>query len=112
VGRRRVRTEQRVILIDATSIPGASGSPVFLGPGVRAERGSQSLFATRPWLLGVMHGFYTAPPRELDGIQVSTVVPAFAENSGIAIVFPSWRLLEILERDDVVKRIQAIADNS
>jgi len=30
------------------------------------------------------------------------------ENSGIAIVFPSWCLLEILKRDEVAKRISEI----
>jgi hypothetical protein len=112
VGTKRIRTEQQVILIDATSIPGASGSPIFLGPGIRAERGSGSLFATRPWLLGVMHGFYPATPRELVDVQVGKVIPAFSENSGIAIAFPSWRLLEILERDDVAKRMQEVTDKS
>jgi hypothetical protein len=112
VGNRRIRTEQEVILIDATSIAGASGSPIFLGPGVRAERGSDSLFATRPWLLGVMHGFYPALPRELVDVQVSKVIPAFRENSGIAIASPSWRLLEILEMEEVAKRVQQVVDVS
>jgi len=108
VGARRIRTKQQVILIDATSIGGASGSPVFLWPGPRLKGRSYALGGTRPWLLGIMHGFYPALPRKLVGIQTATLVPAFAENSGIAIVFPSWRLLEILERDEVAKRIQGL----
>ena len=35
VGSREIVTKQEVILVDATSIPGASGSPVFLWPGPR-----------------------------------------------------------------------------
>jgi hypothetical protein len=61
---------------------------------------------TQPWLLGVMHGFYPALPREIVGIETTKLVPGFSENSGIAIIFPSWRLLEIFQRDDLVKRIQ------
>ena len=108
VGVRRIRTAQQVILIDATSIPGASGSPVFLGPEPRSKGEAFMLGGTQPWLLGVMHGFYPALPRELVGVQTNRVVPAFAENSGIAIVFPSWFLHEILECDDVTKRIQEL----
>jgi hypothetical protein len=111
-GTRRIKTEQQVLLIDATAMPGASGSPIFLGPGVRAERGRGGLFATKPWLIGVMHGFYPSLPRELVDIQVSGIIPAFRENSGIAIVFPSWRLLEILERDEVAKRVRELSETS
>jgi len=72
--------------------------------------GAFTVGGTQPWLLGIMHGFYPALPRELVGIQTSRVVPGFAENSGIAITFPSWRLLEILERDEVAKRIRKLTE--
>ena len=108
VGTRRVRTKQQVVLIDATSIPGASGSPIFLWPGPRLKGRNFMLGGVQPWLLGVMHGFYSAIPRGLVGIQPNRLVPGFAENSGIAIAFPSWRLLEILERDEVAKRIHEL----
>ena len=109
VGARRVRTNQQVVLIDATSIPGASGSPVFLWPGPRVKGRTFTVGGVRPWLLGIMHGFYPALPREVVQVQqTATVVPGFAENSGIAIVFPSWRLLEILERDEVAERLDEL----
>lgn len=107
VGTKIVNTEQQVILIDATAIPGASGSPVFLWPGPRLRRGAFTVGGTQPWLLGIIHGFYPAA-REITRVQVSKVVPIFEENTGIAIMFPSWRLLEILECDNVVKRINNI----
>ncbi len=107
IGDKHVNTKQRVILIDATSIPGASGSPVFLWPGPRLKQGTFTIGGTQPLLLGIMHGFYPAA-REITGIQVSRVLPVFEENSGIAIIFPSWRLLEILEYDDVVRRIDEV----
>jgi hypothetical protein len=90
VGSRMIKTEQEVILIDAASIHGASGSPVFLGPGLRVRSYGVSPKGA-PWLIGVMHGFYKDPVTK--------------ENSGIAIVFPSWRLLEILQREDVKDRV-------
>lgn len=112
VGTKRIRTKQEVILIDATAVPGASGSPIFLWPGPRVKGNAFSIGGTKPWLLGIMHGFYPALPRELIAVEVSKVLPAFRENSGIAIVFPSWRLLEILESDKVVRRIEEVTKAS
>lgn len=112
VGTRSIRTNQQVILIDATSIPGASGSPVFLWPGPRLKGGAFAVGGMQPWLLGIMHGFYPALPRELLEVKTTGAVSLFQENSGIAIVFPSWRLLEILQRDEVATRIQSLVESS
>ena len=111
VGSRVISSEQELILLDATSIPGASGSPVFLWPGPRIKHQTFTLGGALPYLLGVMHGFYPAAPRELVDIQTAGVSRMFAENSGIAIVFPSWRLREILERPDLKARIDNLAAN-
>jgi len=108
VGDKSIKTEQNVILIDATSIPGASGSPVYLWPGPRLRHGAFAVGGAKPWLLGIMHGFYPAT-RAISSVQATSIVPVFEENSGIAIVFPSWRLLEILERGDVARRVEGIA---
>jgi len=110
VGTRHVSTEQEVILIDATAMPGASGSPVFLWPGPRLKGTAYTFGGTPPWLLGVMHGFYPALERPLMGLEPDSGIPGFAENSGVAIVFPSWRLLEILESDEVAKRIEELTE--
>ncbi len=110
VGPRKIRTDQEVILIDATSIPGASGSPIFLWPGPRLKHGGFDVGGGTAWLLGVMHGFYRAEPRKVVGGGTSWIPLKFEENTGIAIVFPSWRLLEILELAEVSKRIQEIAE--
>ena len=105
VGHQRIKTSQEVVLLDATSVPGASGSPIFLWPGPRLKGGAFAVGGGKPWLIGVMHGFYPASAQPLVGIQVNKVVPGFAENSGIALVFPAWRLKEILEREDLAQRI-------
>ncbi len=107
VGSRTIQTQQEVLFIDGTSVPGASGSPVFLWPGPRLKTGAFTFGEQRPWLLGVMHGFYPST-REIVEIQTTAVVPAFHENSDIAIVFPSWRILEILESDSFSKRIEEV----
>lgn len=110
IGPRKIPTDQEVILIDATSIPGASGSPIFLWPGPRLKRGAFDVGGDTPWLLGVMHGFYLAKPRDVVGREASWLALGFQENTGIAIVFPSWRLLEILELEEVGKRIRELTN--
>lgn len=98
VGVREIASEQNVLLVNATSMPGASGSPVLLDPGPRAK-GNTFNFGTKPYLLGVMPGFYPATPRELVNVETTEAKQMFQENSGIAIVFPSWRIHEIMESE-------------
>lgn len=107
-GDRSVNTKQEVILVDGTAVPGASGSPVFLMPGPRIVSNSLRLGAQKAWLLGVIQGFYMAYPRALVEMRTTESKPAFMENSGIALVFPSWRLLEILESKSLKKRISEL----
>jgi len=109
VGSKPVSTKQSLILINAASAPGSSGAPVFLWPGPRSKHGDIFIDGTRPLLLGIMHGHFSAGPRLLIEIGPNVSVPASEVSSGIAIAFPSWRLREILERNDVKKRIADLA---
>ncbi len=108
VGNKEIITKQELILVDATSIPGASGSPIFLWPGPRLKGNSYQMGGTKPYLLGVMHGFYPAIPREILDVQTSDMKKMYAENSGVAIIFPSWKLQDILESKVLKERIQEI----
>jgi hypothetical protein len=83
-------------------------SAVFLWPGSRIVSNSLNLGRYTPWLLGIIHGFYQANPRGLVEVQTTEGTPAFMENSGIALVFPSWRLLEILENKSLKKRVSEL----
>jgi hypothetical protein len=81
------------ILVEIRSIEGMSGSPVF----VRHNLGF--------YLLGVMHGFWTLPVELRAGSGIRADV-----NSGIAVVVPAVKILEILnqpffqsERDKVAR---------
>jgi hypothetical protein len=107
-GDRIVNTMQEVIFVDGTAVQGASGSPVFLWPGPRIVSNSFKIGAYTPWLLGVIHGFYPTLPRGLVEVMPTEGTSAFMENSGIALVFPSWRLLEILESESLKKRIDEL----
>ncbi len=112
IGDREIREDQEVILCDATSIGGASGSPIFLWPGPRLREGYFHPGEGKILLLGVMQGFYKAKRRELAGHRASWFDLGFEENTGIAIVFPSWRLLEILESEALSERIRKVADEN
>jgi hypothetical protein len=109
VGAKTVETRQEVLFIDGTAVPGESGSPVFLWPGPRLQGGTFAIGGTKPLVLGVLHGFYPAQPREVKTIQTGPV-QVFAENSNIAIVFPSWRLREILALPTLTARIQQLVE--
>ena len=110
IGTRSISTEQNVLLANATSMPGASGSPVFLDPGPRTKGNTYDLSGTKPYLLGVMHGFYPASPRELLNVETTGAKQMFQENSGIAIVFPAWRIREIMDTAPFQKRIKEIEE--
>jgi hypothetical protein len=107
VGPKTIETRQEVLFIDGTAVPGESGSPVFLWPGPRLQGGAFAIGGTKPLVLGVLHGFYPAQPREVETISAAPV-QVFAENSNIAIVFPSWRLREILGLPAVTARVQQL----
>lgn len=109
VGSREVVTRQEVILVDATSVQGASGSPIFLWPGPRLKGKSFHIAGTKPYLLGIMHGFYPAVPREAFEVETSHERTMYSENSGIAIIFPSWKLHDIFESRAFRDRMLEIA---
>jgi len=109
-GKEVVVTQQEVILLNATATPGASGSPVFLAPESEFKVGGLAL-STRerfPFLLGVIHGFYAALPREIIENNGAAARGFFSENSGIAIVFPASRIREIMESDGFKSRIKQL----
>lgn len=113
-GARTVQTYQEVVLLDSTAVAGHSGSPVFLSPAVpRLVNGRFDEDGSEPLLLGILHGFYQTPqqvPAVMRFSSRAVQAQGFAENSDVAIAFPSWRLLEILESEAVRARIQTLAD--
>lgn len=89
-------------LIEARSIGGLSGSPVFVNLGVvRAVRNEFKHCAAGPvfFLLGLIHGHYDVNASEVDAcwpaIDANGVIPDKV-NVGIAIVTPVASLLEAI----------------
>jgi len=111
IGQQKINTSQELIFVNAIAIPGMSGSPVFLYPGMRLKGKSFSLGGGKFYLIGLIHGFYHAAPREVFKVETTETKLFYEDNSGIALVFPSWRIKEIIERDDFKKRINELITN-
>lgn len=108
-GTKAVETSQRVILIDGTAIPGASGSPVFLVPGFRVKF-NEIMQTTFAWLIGIIHGFYDVQ-KMVRGKKTEAEEQYVIENTNVAIAFPSWRILEITESRPVQDRLEELKED-
>jgi hypothetical protein len=97
-------------LIEARSIGGVSGSPVFVretivlpmtkpGQIVKPENAPYLSGSGRFWLLGLMHGHWDVAPSAIndDAFDANGKV-----NMGIAIVMPATKILETLYHPELV----------
>lgn len=103
-------------LVEARSIGGLSGSPVFAHIGMmRQVDGSMQLGRSGPlfYLLGLMHGHFDFSKLELDTLSQDSLTD-LKINMGIAIVVPVWKIMEVINqeifanmRDATLKQEQA-----
>lgn len=89
-------------LVEARSIGGLSGSPVFLNLGVVRYVGNQVKHAEKGpihLLLGLIHGHFDTRTVEIDDAAVDTQDEITVErvNTGIAIVAPIQKVLEVVK---------------
>jgi len=85
-------------LVEARSIGGLSGSPVFVNlSGVRTVGGNLSVGGAGFYLLGLMHGHWHVEP-ESDTVVVDSRKESV--NMGIAIVIPAQKILEVLNQPE------------
>ena len=86
-------------LVESRSIGGLSGSPVFYDVfAAKESHVGEHRFVRKPIrfrLLGVMHGHFEFPDLQPDAI-VEDGNASLAINSGIAIVVPSEKIVEVL----------------
>ena len=102
-------------LIEARSIGGLSGSPVFVMVGSQRRGGSIIIQTGGPqfFLLGLIHGHFDLP--ELTGDAAPEGPPstdastAGAINAGIAVVVPAWKIIEVLNHPSLVAVREATA---
>lgn len=90
-------------LVEARSIGGLSGSPVFVRSTVNTPVASPALGKTLMsglgpgHLLGLMHGHWEVP------LNFSSTEQAEAVNMGVAIVVPAKKILEVLYHPELVQ---------
>ena len=102
-----VQTQQGLMdayLIEAISIGGFSGSPVFVHlPPVRFREGKVKLLqGDYMYLLGLMHGHWILPIPDTDMIG-QDASNREAVNTGIAIVTPVSKILEVINHPKLVE---------
>jgi hypothetical protein len=99
-------------LIEARSIGGLSGSPVFVNLGfTRWIDGGVKHANSGPiyYLLGLMHGHWDLGASDLDA-AVEDHTSAASVNMGIGIVVPIHKILETLDRDEFLTAEQQTID--
>jgi hypothetical protein len=103
---------QESFLVEARSIGGYSGSPVFLH---RANFFSNARLTINrptfwgPWLLGVNWGHINdwAPVCDASGRPIDPSNPRdmrVRTNTGMMAVVPAWKLAELLDREELARR--------
>jgi hypothetical protein len=107
--------ESEVCLIEARSIGGLSGSPVFVreditfsAPTYRSvEPFHVPVTGQKPcyWFLGLMHGHWEIlPERKNDFLMQTTKRNKDTVNLGIAVVVPARKILEVLNLPELVEQ--------
>ena len=87
--------EMPAYLIEARSLGGLSGSPVFVNLGTFRLRDGQPQAARGPvfYLIGLIHGHYDEPFSRKIGALTDKVI-----NMGIAVVVPMQQIREVLDQ--------------
>lgn len=105
----KVRTDYGDIdayLVEARSIGGLSGSPVFVYIGEMRTIGKITQFRKQglPFLywLGLMHGHFDLSKLEIDNL-IEDSLTNLQINMGIAIVVPTWKILEVINQEVFMK---------
>lgn len=94
-------------LVEARSIGGLSGSPVFVQTG--GLRRNQLSSGTRFYLLGLMHGHFDLSRLELDDIS-QDALSELKVNMGIAIVVPVSKILEVINQETLMNEREVIRE--
>jgi len=112
---------QEAFLVETRSLPGYSGSPVFVHiiPGTRRPSDPPGAGAygnpPGPWLLGVDYGHLPVWTKAVEkGHERDAVVPgrtiSVESNSGQMCVVPAWKLRDLLYCEEFVARRQQSDD--
>lgn len=96
-------------LVEARSVGGLSGSPVFVSLGSTRTFGNQTRLATGNifYWLGLMHGHFQVGPISNDDVVSQDASGREYVNMGIAIVVPVSKILEVINQEAFAKAREA-----
>jgi hypothetical protein len=109
--------EAEVYLIEARSIGGLSGSPVFvrgtLNIKFKANPAGEDMLMYgigHPYLLGLVHGHWAIPVETMNDTHIKPTGERSEANLGLAIVVPASRIMEVLNHPGLIRmRAEAAA---
>lgn len=106
---RRPNLAADIFLVEVTSFGGNSGSPVFLRiSGIREGSDEPPSLGWKYYVLGVMKGFFPEASKVV--VQTELLEGVMSQNSGIAIVVPAQKIVDILESPKVKGRVNNLVD--
>jgi hypothetical protein len=94
-------------MIEARSIGGISGSPVFVRETIQipiATDGGKEKIISSPgsvFLLGLIHGHWDIPPEKKNDMHYAEAIGGKV-NLGIAIVVPAKKILEVINQEELM----------
>ena len=98
-----------VYLVEARSIGGLSGCPVFVRPSIRLPQPTENRHTKNAWavghgsiLLGLMHGHWDIKESEMNKAFI-THDRKHGVNMGIGIVVPAQKILETINRPELLE---------
>jgi hypothetical protein len=117
--------EQESFLVEARSIGGYSGSPVFVYIPVASQREGvedwvsafKVLQSHGPWLLGVDWGYINdwEPVRDATGQPVNPANPKATQvrmNTGMMAVVPAWKLAKLLDEGSLAEERKMLIEQA
>jgi hypothetical protein len=102
---------QQSFLVEAHSLSGYSGSPVFVWRSAQVEEDTESYSGlsvqiyVKPecWLLGIDWGHHSSNEKVRDGDDKPVKDFSVRTNTGIMMVVPAWKLRDLLDLEELVK---------
>ncbi|HEX4070907.1 MAG TPA: hypothetical protein VHX68_07040, partial [Planctomycetaceae bacterium] len=102
--------EAEVYVVEARSIGGLSGSPVFVrgtvNVPIKAANDGENLVmhgVGHPHLLGLVHGHWVIPAATINEVRIKPTRERSEANLGLAIVVPAHKILEVLNHPELVE---------
>jgi hypothetical protein len=107
-------SEIEAYLIEARSIGGLSGSPVFIQRSIEVQpaehTGRKPIAAGAVFWLGLIHGHWDTPEDEIDVAQDNESYRKEQVNMGVAIVVPAHKIIETICQPAILARASGAID--